>query len=101
MNVTNVEVLHAQVAQKHTSSAQLLQLEAKINLFEQAMTIHWYNVSADGIRSEDSFASATVRFEDSAAWQTEWDRVSHLVNGRIEGLSRMAADAPRTSFQRI
>ncbi len=92
MNVTNVEVLHAQVAQKHTSSAQLLQLEAKINLFEQAMTIHWYNVSADGIRSEDSFASATVRFEDLAAWQTEWDRVSHLVNGRIEGLSRMAAD---------
>lgn len=92
MNVTNMEVLHAQVAQKTLSSAQLLQLEANIDLFAQATTVHWYNISEDGIRSEDSFASATVRFEDPAAWQTEWDRVTHLVNGRIEALSRMAAD---------
>ena len=92
MNVTDVEVLHAQVAQKVTSSAQLLLLEANIDLSAQDMTIRWYNVSEDGSRSADPFASATVRFEDPAAWQTEWDRVTHLVTGRIEALSRMAAD---------
>lgn len=92
MNVTDVEVLHAQVAQKMTSSAQLLQLEANIDLSAQDMTIHWYNVSEGGICSADSFASATVRFEDLAAWQIEWDRVTHLVTGRIEALSRMATD---------
>ena len=92
MNVADMEVLHAQVAQRDLSSTQLLQLEAKIDLHTQATIIHWYNVSKEGIRSEASFASATVRFEDPAAWQTEWARVTHLVNGRIQALSRMAAD---------
>lgn len=92
MNVTNVEVLHAQIAQTNTSSAQLLQLEAQIDLAAQATTMQWYNISQDGFRSEESFATATVRFENPTAWQTEWSRMTHLVNGRIESLSRMAAE---------
>ena len=92
MNVTNMEVLHAQIAQTDTSSSQLLQLEASIDLLARDTTIYWYNVAADGSRSAESFASATVRFEEPAAWQTEWGRVAHLVNGRIEALSVMAAD---------
>lgn len=92
MNVTDMEVLHAQVARKGTNSAQLVQLEARLDLFAQAMTMHWYNISEDGIRSEDFSASATVRFEDPAVWQTEWGRVTHLVKGRIEALSRMVAE---------
>lgn len=92
MNVTDMEVLHAQVAQMDTSSAQLLQVEATIDLSAEATTIYWYNVSEEGIRSDDSFASATVHFEDPAAWQTEWERLTHLVNGRVDALSQMAAD---------
>src|SRR5205814_1414452 len=100
MNVTDMEVLHAQVAQKATSGTQLLQLEADIDLPKQAMTIHWYNISEDGTRSVDFFASTTVYFEDPAAWQTEWDRVSYLVNGRIEALSQMAAKGTANKLSR-
>lgn len=92
MNVSDMEVLHAQVAQSDKSGAQLLMLEANIDLAAQAMIVHWYNVSVDGTRSENSFASATVLFEDPAAWQSEWERVEHFVKGRIEALSRMAVD---------
>lgn len=92
MNVTNVEVLHAQIAQTNTSISQMLQMEAQIDLAAQAMTMQWYNISEDRFRSEESFATATVRFENPSAWHTEWSRMTHLVNGRIESLSWMAAD---------
>lgn len=92
MNVTNMGAVHAQIVQKDKSKAQLLQMEAEIDLAVQATTIHWYNLSEDGLRSEECFASATVLYEDPAAWQTEWRRVTHLLNDRIEALSRMAAD---------
>lgn len=91
MNFGDLEVLHAQIAQKDTSSAQLLQVEAKIDLAAQATTIRWFNVSGEGVRAEESYASAIVRYEDPASWQSEWDRVAHLVNGRIQALSEMAA----------
>jgi asperthecin polyketide synthase len=92
MNVTNMNVLHAQIAQKDTSRAQLLQIEAEIDLDVRATNIHWYNLSEDGFRSEESFASTTVLYEEPAVWRTEWRRATHLLNDRIEVLSRMAAD---------
>lgn len=92
MNVSNLDVLHAQVAKSDTCSAQLLEVHANIDLLTQATTIRWYNVSEDGVRAEEAYASAMVCYEDPSAWQTEWDRMTHLVHGRIEALSRMAAD---------
>ncbi|KAL8637986.1 MAG: hypothetical protein Q9228_004818 [Teloschistes exilis] len=91
MNVTEMEVLQAQVAQKVTSSPQLLQMEAELDLDEQAMTVHWYNIMPDNSRAPEFFASTTVFFEDPATWQTEWERITHLVKGRIDSLSQMAA----------
>ena len=90
MNVTDMEVLHAQVAQKVASSPQLLQMEAELDLDDQALTIHWYNILEDNSRAPESFASTTVFFEDPSTWQTEWERVTHLVQGRIDSLSQMA-----------
>ncbi|KAG8527863.1 Type I Iterative PKS [Bacidia gigantensis] len=92
LDVAEMEVLHAQIAQKDTSSAQLIQLEATIDLGAQATQIYWYTIDAEGSRSEAHFASATVRYSSPKKWHTEWDRVSHLVQGRIESLSRMAAE---------
>lgn len=92
MNVSNMEVLHAQVAKQDTSSSQLLQIEASLDMDTQVMSIYWYNIDDDGARAEEAYASATVTFEDSAAWQTEWNRVAHLVEGRIESLQRMATE---------
>lgn len=91
MNVFNLEVLHAQIAHKDRSIAQLLQMEASIDLPGQQTKIHFYNVDNEGIRSQDAFATVTVKYESLKAWQAEWKRVKHLVTGRIEALDGMAA----------
>ncbi|KAL9043690.1 MAG: hypothetical protein Q9214_003129, partial [Letrouitia sp. 1 TL-2023] len=90
MNITDMEVLHAQVANMNPSVAQLLQMTASLDMSDQAMRLHWYNVSNDGSRAPESFASTTVYFEHPSAWQTEWERVAHLVKGRIEALNQLA-----------
>lgn len=100
MNVTNMEVLHAQIAASDKNGSQLLMMEASIDMAAKATTIYWYNVSVDGLRSDTSFASATVLYEDPSTWQTEWDRVEHFVNGRIEALSQMAADGTANKLSR-
>ena len=100
MNVTKMEVLHAQVAQKVTTSAQLLQTEANIDLLKQTTSIKWYNILDGGSRADEAYASATVRYEDPAAWQAEWDRVSHLVLGRMAELSRMAGEGVANKLNR-
>ncbi|KAI4195861.1 MAG: hypothetical protein LQ350_006936 [Teloschistes chrysophthalmus] len=100
MNVTEMEVLHAQVAQKVTSNAQLLQMEAELDLDEQAMTVHWYSIMPDNSRASESFASTTVFFEDPATWQTEWERITHLVKGRIDSLSQMATNGQASKLSK-
>ncbi|KAF2136059.1 uncharacterized protein K452DRAFT_280560 [Aplosporella prunicola CBS 121167] len=102
MNVSDVEVLHAQVANKSKGSTQPLALEAQLDLSMSRMSLAWFNVDAKtGTRAAESFATATVRFEDPQAWRAEWDRVTHLVQGRIDALERMAAvgEASRLSKQ--
>ncbi|KAK5682008.1 Type I Iterative PKS, partial [Elasticomyces elasticus] len=92
MNLCDVEVLHAQVASTAKGVAQPLQIEAKLDVATASMSIAWFNINAaSGERATDHFASGTVRFEDPKHWQIEWNRVSHLVLGRIEALERMAA----------
>ena len=91
MNVSNLEVFHAQIAHKDTSVAQLLQLEANIDLPAQETKIHFYNVDHEGVRSQDPYATVVVKYESLEAWQAEWKRVNHLVTGRIEALDGMAA----------
>ncbi|KAL4948108.1 ketoacyl-synt-domain-containing protein [Aspergillus filifer] len=93
MNVCDLEVLHAQVASKDQGCSQPLALEAQLDLDAQAMSLAWYNVSAEtGERAAEWFASASVRFENSDAWASEWNRTAHLVLGRIEALQQLAMD---------
>ncbi|EFR03594.1 conidial yellow pigment biosynthesis polyketide synthase [Nannizzia gypsea CBS 118893] len=93
MNLTDVEVLHAQVASKTRGSIQPLVLQAHLDLSTNSMCLSWFN--ADGETGEcaaESFATATVRFEDPAAWKKEWARLAHLVRGRIEALEQRAVE---------
>ncbi|KAL4983906.1 ketoacyl-synt-domain-containing protein [Aspergillus falconensis] len=93
MNVCDLEVLHAQVASKDQGCSQPLALEAQLDLDAQAMSLAWYNVSAEtGERAAEWFASASVRFENADAWAAEWNRTVHLVLGRIEALQQLAMD---------
>lgn len=92
MNFGDVEVMHAQVANKTKGSTQMLALEAHLDLDTRSMSLAWFNVSAEtGERAAEHFASGLVRFEDAHAWRIEWNRVTHLVLGRIEALEHMAA----------
>ncbi|KAF5863302.1 hypothetical protein ETB97_010300 [Aspergillus alliaceus] len=90
MNLVGMEVLHATIAKKSTTSPQLLELECNLDMSSRTMTLAWYHVDEQGMRSASSFATASMFFEEAADWRAEWDRVAHLVNGRIESLGQMA-----------
>lgn len=91
MNFGDIEVLHAQVANKSVGKTQLLALKAHLDVATCSMSLAWFNVNDEtGEPVTDSFASGTVRFEDACTWRTEWDRITHLVLGRIEALEDMA-----------
>lgn len=102
MNISQMEVLHAQVANEDSSKSQLIQIRAEANLAERTTMMRLHNVDAEsGVPVEEAFASATIRYEDPAAWKREWDRVAHLVKGRIEDLARRAASDEEPSANRL
>ena len=90
MNVSNLDVFHAQIAHKDRTIAQLLQMEASINLPRQETQIHFYNIDNEGVRTEDPYATVTVTYESLDARQIEWKRINHLVASRVEALNGMA-----------
>ena len=90
MNVSCLDVLHAQIAHDDRTIAQLLQMEASIDLPLKKTQINFYNVDNEGIRTDEPYATVTVKYEDLEAWQAEWKRVTHLVTGRVEALDGMA-----------
>lgn len=100
MDVSNLEVLHAQVAHTDKSRAQLLQIEAKLDLDSNQMAVRWFNVNGESQRAAEAYASATVLFTNPSDWRKEWDRVNHLVNSRIESLSRMALEGTANRLSR-
>ncbi|KAL2855954.1 hypothetical protein BJY01DRAFT_263892 [Aspergillus pseudoustus] len=101
MNLSDVEVLHAQVANKTQGSIQPLILKAHLDLSVSAMSLAWFTANAEtGECDPDSFATAVVRFEDPASWTSEWDRLSHLVLGRIEALEERAAQGKASKLSK-
>ncbi|CAI7654954.1 unnamed protein product [Penicillium glandicola] len=100
MDVSDLEVLHAQVAHTDKSRAQLLQIEAQLDLRSKQMAIQWFNVSNETGRAAEAYATATVLFGDLPSWRKEWDRLSHLVNSRIASLSKMALEGTANRLSR-
>ncbi|KAL4807182.1 hypothetical protein BDV18DRAFT_159401 [Aspergillus unguis] len=94
MNVGELEVLHATVANPAKNSTQPLYLDAHLDLSSQRMSLAWFNVDPKtGNKAAEAYATGSVRFETNVDnWTTEWDRMTHLVLGRIEALERMAAE---------
>ncbi|KAG2001528.1 hypothetical protein GB937_010070 [Aspergillus fischeri] len=101
MNLSDFEVLHAQVALEKKGSVQPLVLKAHLDLSTSSMSLTWFNASAEtGECAAESFATGVVRFEDPAAWTREWDRLSHLVLGRIEALEQRAAEGKASKLSK-
>ena len=101
-NVGELEVLHATVASPAKNNTQLLYLDAHLDLSTQRMSLSWFNVDpATGDKAAESYATGSVRFENNAEkWKTEWERMTHLILGRIEALERMAAEGQASQLSK-
>ncbi|ORY60945.1 beta-ketoacyl synthase domain-containing protein [Pseudomassariella vexata] len=89
MNICDMLVEHAQVVMSNREGAQLLQVEAEMDLEDLTTAVRWYNVDGMGNRSQEPYATATVRYEDPDEWAAEFSRVSWLVDSRVEALTAL------------
>ncbi|KAL5343924.1 hypothetical protein BJX70DRAFT_405163 [Aspergillus crustosus] len=102
LNVGELEVLHATVANPAKNTAQPLYLDAHLDLPSQRMSLAWFNVDpATGEKAAESYATGSVRFETNPEiWQTEWNRMTHLILGRIEALEHMAKEGKASQLSK-
>ncbi|KAL4998061.1 hypothetical protein BDV10DRAFT_201469 [Aspergillus recurvatus] len=102
MNVGELEVLHATVANPAKNCTQNLYLDAHLDLPTQKMSLAWFNVDpATGSKAAESYATGSVRFEaDVEKWRAEWERVTHFVLGRIEALEHMAKEGQASQLSK-
>jgi len=92
MNIANLEVLKGLVAQKNTKTPQFIQVSATVEDIESNMAhLKWHNVSANG-EVDEPFASADIYYGTAADWLASWVPATHLVQGRIEALERLAEE---------
>lgn len=99
MDIADMVVEHAQVVKKDRTSAQLLQIEAQIDLDEMTTLVQLYNLD-DGQRSEEPFATTTVRYGDADEWMAEFGRMSWLVQNRIQALDAMVPSGTASRLSR-
>nr|POF02469.1 atrochrysone carboxylic acid synthase [Quercus suber] len=90
MNIANLEVIKGLVARKNTKVPQIIQVSVSI---DEASTniadLTWHNVSSSGI-VEEPFATANIIYGSSTDWLSSWIPMTHLVQGRIDSLERLA-----------
>ncbi|TDZ40443.1 Non-reducing polyketide synthase nscA [Colletotrichum spinosum] len=76
MNVSDMEVLYAQVANEDPCKPQLIQIRAEANMAERRAVMRLHN-------------------------KGEWNRVAHLVTGRIADVARRAASGEEPAANRL
>ncbi|KAL2830748.1 hypothetical protein BDW59DRAFT_169946 [Aspergillus cavernicola] len=98
MNMANLVVLRGLVAQKNTKKPQYIRVTistADINSGVADLT--WQNVLSDGT-ADEPFASAQIYYDSSSEWRKAWIPNTHLVQGRIEALERLAEEGTANRF---
>jgi monodictyphenone polyketide synthase len=100
MNIANLEVLKGLVANNNPESHQLIRVSVSTaNIDANTADLTWYNVLADG-SVDEPFASATLIYGNSDSWLESWIPVTHLVQGRIQDLQRLAESGIANRFTR-
>jgi len=90
INITNLKVLKGLVANQNPDTPQLIQVRVSTDdIDSNTATLTWYNVHA-GTPADEPFASATLLYDNAASWLTSWVPMTHLVQGRIQDLERLA-----------
>ncbi|KAI7977446.1 hypothetical protein EIK77_007068 [Talaromyces pinophilus] len=100
INVANLEVSKGLVAQKNTKVPQYIQVSlTTADIHSGVAVLKWYNVQSNGMIAEP-FATANLFFGSSSQWLESWIPVTHLIQGRIETLERLAAEGVANRFSR-
>jgi monodictyphenone polyketide synthase len=97
MNITNLDVRKGLVANKNPESQQLIQVAATSHIDTNRAELTWFNVQAGGTLDEP-FATATLLYGDSEEWLASWVPITHLIQGRIEDLERLAISGTANRF---
>ena len=80
------------MAQSKTGTPQLIQVSAHTKDIHANSPVQllWHNVLPSGAVADDPFASAVIEYGNAAACLASWTPMTHLVQGRIEELERLA-----------
>nr|A0A4P8DJU2.1 RecName: Full=Atrochrysone carboxylic acid synthase; Short=ACAS; AltName: Full=Dimeric xanthone biosynthesis cluster PKS; AltName: Full=Non-reducing polyketide synthase dmx-nrPKS [Cryptosporiopsis sp. 8999]QCL09091.1 dmx-nrPKS [Cryptosporiopsis sp. 8999] len=90
MDIANLEVLKGLIAQKNTDKPQFIQVSAQVHDIDLGVAhLQWHNVSSNG-EVDEPFASADIVYGLPTDWLKSWVPATHLVQGRIEALERLA-----------
>nr|QLM00044.1 polyketide synthase [Xylaria schweinitzii] len=100
LNILNLVVLKGLVAQKFTTTPQLIQVSISTNdMNAERACLTWQNVDSHGIL-EGAFATAEVEFGDPTEWLDSWVPYKHLVLGRIGALEELVEKGAATRFSK-
>ncbi|OZJ01940.1 hypothetical protein BZG36_05397 [Bifiguratus adelaidae] len=83
MDVCNMEVPRALIADMSGKNPQLIQLTATVDLVKGQAELAF--TSGDG-KHKTEHATCLVEYGDSGAWLSEWQRISYLIKPRLEVL---------------
>jgi iterative type I PKS product template protein len=98
MNIASLEVLKGLVANNNTDTSQLIQVSVTTaDIQSNTAELKWYNVHANGT-VDDPFATATLFYGDPAEWLASWVPTTHLIQGRIQDLERLAESGIANRF---
>lgn len=96
MNIANLEVVKGLIANKNPDTPQLIQVSiSTLDIHSHAAELTWSNIP-DNMQ----FATATLYYGDSKEWLSSWVSTTHLVQGRIEDLERLADAGLANRFTR-
>jgi monodictyphenone polyketide synthase len=97
VDIADLVVSKGLVAQKDTKTPQLIQVSiTTADIHTRTAYLEWYNVQPDG--SVDPFATSTLYYGDASTWLSSWAPLTHLIQGRIEALERLAEEGIANRF---
>ncbi|KAI0191845.1 hypothetical protein EV127DRAFT_460961 [Xylaria flabelliformis] len=100
MNIVNMVVSKALVAQKITTVPQIIQVSISTNdINAERSCLTWQNLDSHGIPGE-AFATAEMEFGNPTEWLESWVPYTHLVLGRIEALEGLVAKGVANRFSK-
>lgn len=103
MDIVDLEVKRGLVANSNADSKQLIQVSiTTTDIATGRASMQWHNVTDSGQLADDGepFATATLAYGDPNSWLDTWRPASHLIQGRIEELERLAASGAANRLSR-